>query len=82
MKIFFSIFFIAFPFLSWGQSYKIGDLNVSIEGKDENFKREVKISSIISGITEIEISIKADRQADTCKFRSQIKIYFSPIRPA
>jgi alpha-galactosidase len=52
-----------FPFLGMSQSYQVGNVNLKISGKDDNFKREVKISTPEEGIQEVEIILIADKMA-------------------
>ncbi|MBC8034652.1 MAG: alpha-galactosidase [Chitinophagaceae bacterium] len=49
------------PLLVKAQLYKAGNLQLQIEGKDESFSREVHVFSVMEGVYEMEIILKAFR---------------------
>jgi alpha-galactosidase len=63
MKKIFLLLFALFPLCSQAQTYLAGKLKIAVEGKDENFTREIKVSSIAPGIDQLDITLKGTQDA-------------------
>jgi len=49
------------PLLLTAQTYPVDKFNISVESRDENFTRDVKVTPVSPGITELEITLKASK---------------------
>jgi alpha-galactosidase len=62
MKLILTILFVL-PFLTKAQTYTAGNLQLTVEGKDENFTRAVKVLQVGACVYEMEITLKGTQKA-------------------
>ncbi|MBC7888445.1 MAG: alpha-galactosidase [Ferruginibacter sp.] len=63
MKKIVMVLLVLVPVLSIAQSYQVGNLKLVVEGDDNNFARQVKVSSGETGLHEMEITLQGSQTA-------------------